>query len=193
MKKRDTDMIFILDRSGSMSCVEEDTIKEYNDFLKKERKNSGNVYVTTVLFDDCYEILYSREKIGNVRKLTKDKYYARGCTALLDAVGKTISGMSKKINDGNRVVVIIMTDGLENASLEYDKNKVKRLIKKHSKWEFVFLGANIDSYAEGTSLGISSKRIANFHQDKGAMGNIFKCASMLCENVEFDLQREINK
>jgi len=186
--KRDTDIIFVLDRSGSMGCVESETINGYNDFLKKQNKNSGSVYVTTVLFDDNYELLYSRENISNVKKLTNKEYYARGCTALMDAVGKTIVEVEKKVPNNNRVVFVIMTDGLENASREYNKNMVKKMIKKHKKWEFVFLGANIDSAAEGRSIGISKERTANFSQDGNSIDSVFRCASMLCDNESVDIK-----
>ena len=192
-KNKNTDIVFILDRSGSMSCVEDDTIKGYNDFLKKERRNSGKVCVTTVLFDDQYEVLYSRVNINEVKEITNKEYFARGCTALMDAIGKTIVTMDKKIEDDNRVVVVIMTDGLENASREYNREQVKKLIKKHKNWEFVFLGANIDSFSEGATLGISKNRIANFKQEKKSISNVFECASMLCESEEVDIQKVINK
>ncbi len=187
----DTDIIFVLDRSGSMLCVENETICGYNDFLRKEKKNKGNIYVTTVLFDDQYELLYSRENILNVKSLTSNEYYARGCTALMDAIGKSIITIDKMVSRDNRVLFVIMTDGLENASREYNRQKVRSLIKKHSSWEFVFLGANIDSYQEGMSLGISKKKIANFEQNEKSVGNVFKCASMLCEDMDFDLQKEM--
>ena len=192
MKNKDTDIIFVLDRSGSMSVIEEETIKGYNDFLMKEKKSKGNVYVTTVLFDDKYELLYSRENINEVKNLTNKEYYARGCTALMDAVGKTIVTMDKEIDNSNRVVFVIMTDGLENASHEYNREMVKKLIKKHKKWEFVFLGANIDSYAEGASLGISKKRTANFKQTGKSIGNVFECARMLCESESVNIQEVID-
>lgn len=193
MKNKNTDIVFILDRSGSMAVVEDETIKGYNDFLKKERKNEGKVLVTTVLFDDCYEVLYSRENINQVKKLTNQEYYARGCTALMDAIGKTIVTMDKEINDDNRVLVVIMTDGLENASKEYNRELVKKMIKKHKKWEFVFLGANIDSYAEGSSIGIAKSKIANFRQDGKSVGNVFECASMLCDGEEVNIQEVISR
>ena len=192
MKKRNTDIIFVLDRSGSMSVIEEETIKGYNDFLKKERKSQGKVNVTTVLFDDKYELLYSREDINQVKKLTNNEYYARGCTALMDAIGKTIVTMDKEIDKDNRVIFVIMTDGLENASVEFNREKVKKLIKKHNKWEFVFLGANIDSYAESSSIGIAKERTANFRQTGRSVGNVFECAGMLCESEEVDLQKIID-
>ena len=110
----------------------------------------------------------------------------------MDAVGKTITIMDKKIDSGNRVLVVIMTDGLENASIEYNREQVRKMIKKHKKWEFVFLGANIDSYAEGSSLGISRERTANFKQTGKSVGNVFECARMLCESEDVDLQKIID-
>ena len=190
---KDTDMIFIIDRSGSMSSIEKETIEGYNSFLKKEKKGQGNVFVTTVLFDDQYELLYSREDIKNVNHMTNKEYYARGCTALMDAVGRTITNMDRKIPKNNRVVVVIMTDGLENASIEYNRNQVKKLIEKHKKWEFVFLGANIDSFAEGESLGIRKERIANFSQNEKSIQSVFACASKLCNDEVIDLEKEIVK
>ena len=193
MKKvKNTDIIFILDRSGSMACVEEETIRGYNDFLDKQKKNRGQVFVTTVLFDDKYELLYSRENISNVKHISNCEYYARGCTALMDAVGKTIVTLDKEIDKHNRVIMVIMTDGLENASREYNRNMVKKLIKKHKDWEFVFLGANIDSAEEGASIGISKEKAANFSQDEASIGNVFACASKLCEGMDINLQEEIN-
>ncbi len=186
--KRDTDIIFVLDRSGSMGCVENETIKGYNDFLIKQNNNNGNVYVTTVLFDDNYELLYSRENISHVKKLTNKEYYARGCTALMDAIAKTIVDMDRKIPSNNRVIFVIMTDGLENASREYNKSMVKKLIKKHKNFEFVFLGANIDSASEGGSIGISKDRTANFSQDGNSIDSVFRCASMLCDNESVDIK-----
>ena len=193
MKKvKNTDIIFVLDRSGSMGCIEEETIKGYNDFLKKQKKNKGQVFVSTVLFDDQYELLYTREKIQNVKYISNREYYARGCTALMDAIGKTITTVSKSVPRDNRVLFVIMTDGLENASREYNREQVKKLIKKHKTYEFVFLWANIDSEVEGMSIGISKDRTANFTQNKESVGSVFECASMLCEGKEFDLRSVID-
>lgn len=192
---RDTDIVFVLDRSGSMSCVEDATIKGYNDFLKNHQQDEGKVFVTTVLFDDQYEILYERKEIDRVEYMDTKTYYTRGCTALMDAVGKTITTISKKILKGDRVIFVIITDGMENASVEYHKETVKKLIKEHSDWEFVFMGANIDSYAEASSIGIKNENIANFTQNEESMGNLFRCASMyLNEEMEdFCLQEKLDK
>lgn len=193
--QRDIDIVFVLDRSGSMSCVEDATIDGYNNFLKNYKHGQGKVFVTTVLFDDQYEILYERKRIEMVDYLNRKTYYARGCTALMDAIGKTITTISKKILKEERVIFVIITDGMENASMEYNKEKVKMLIDKHSNWEFVFMGANIDSYMEASSIGIKKKNIAKFIQNEESMGNLFRCASMYL-NLDMEeccLQEELDK
>ena len=183
---KETDIIFILDCSGSMSGIESDTIGGFNSFIQKHKKNK-NTKVTTVLFDDQYEVLYERKDIADVKKLTSKEYYVRGCTALMDAIGKTINSLSKKIKD-NKVLFVITTDGLENASREYTKDKISKLIKKHSNWEFIYIGANIDSYAEASSIGIKATNTANYSKSRRgvstlfeSVGNAFDC---VCEEKE---------
>ncbi len=152
-KTRDNEMdvVFLLDRSGSMSGIEKDTIGGYNSYIDSQR--GKNVKVTTVLFDDKYEILHNREDINSIKKLTNKDYYVRGCTALLDAIGKTIREMEDK--NPNKVIFIITTDGYENASM-------------HKDWKFMYIGADIDSYSEGRSLGIKDEFIANYKKtDRG--------------------------
>lgn len=169
--KKEQDIVFILDRSGSMSGIESDTIGGFNSFIQKHKKNQ-NTKVTTILFDDQYEVLYERKPITEVKKLTPKEYYVRGCTALMDAIGKTINTLDKKIKD-NKVLFVITTDGLENASREYDKNKIKRLIKKHPNWEFIYIGANIDSFAEASSIGIKASNTANYQKSKRGVSSLF--------------------
>ena len=172
MKKqneKEMDVVFLLDRSGSMGGMEDDTIGGYNSYLNEQRKK--NVNVTTVLFDDRYEILYQRENIKNVHDLTKNEYYVRGCTALLDAVGKTISLMDREKT--KKVIFIITTDGLENASKEYNKEQIKKLIESHKNWEFMYIGANIDSYGEGASIGIKKTNISNYSKSKTGVKKLF--------------------
>ena len=167
MKKRinnEMDVIFLLDRSGSMSGIEKDTIGGYNSYIDSQR--GKNVKVTTVLFDDKYEILHNREDIDSIKKLTNKDYYVRGCTALLDAIGKTIREMEDK--NPNKVIFIITTDGYENASTKYNKSQIKELISVHKDWKFMYIGADIDSYSEGRSLGIKDEFIANYKKtDRG--------------------------
>ena len=170
-------VIFLLDRSGSMNGAIEDTIGGYNSFLKKQ---NDNTLITTVLFDDDYEVLYYRENIKNVKKLTNKEYYVRGCTALYDAIGKTINKISRDVKN-EKVLFVITTDGLENASKEYHKDDIKKLIKKHSNFEFIYLGANIDSYAEGSSIGIKKTNISNYKKSRSGISSMFLGVSKACE------------
>ncbi len=180
-KKKEKDIVFLLDRSGSMHSFTEDTIGGYNSYLENERKNS-NTRITTILFDDQYEVLHDRVKIGEVSNITSKEYYTRGCTALYDAIGKTIVSLDEK--DTDKVLFIITTDGLENASKEYNKNTVKELIKRHKNWEFIYIGANIDSYDEGCKIGIKKDNIANRSNSKEGIDKMFGAiakASMMYE------------
>ena len=168
--KKEMDVVFLLDRSGSMRDITTDTIGGYNSYI--DSLKTENVKVTTVLFDDHYEMLTNREDIKNIKKLDEDTYYARGMTALLDAVGKTIRFMEK--NNPKKVMFIITTDGYENASKKYTKEQIKELIQGHKDWEFMYIGADIDSYGEGASLGISSSNIANYEKNERGVNNLFK-------------------
>ena len=167
--KKEMDIVFLLDRSGSMSGMEDDTIGGYNSYLKEQKEN--NVRVTTILFDNEYEILYQRESIRDVKRFSKKEYYVRGCTALLDAIGKTIHLMDQE--KCKKVIFIITTDGLENASKEYNKNQIKRLIQSHNNWEFMYIGADIDSYQEGENIGIKKCNIANYNKSKIGVKKLF--------------------
>ena len=188
-KVKELDVVFLLDRSGSMQGNELDTIGGYNSYLDKQRKNKFNTKITTVLFDDQYEVLHNRKNINEVNNITENEYYVRGCTALLDAIGKTINNLDKKVKD-NKVLFVITTDGLENASKEYNKDKIKTLIEQHSNWEFIYIGANIDSYGEGTSIGIPRKNISNYSKSKKGTDTLFRSINYLsecmCMNESFD-------
>lgn len=185
MKKNNMDVVFLLDRSGSMANSVSDTIGGYNSYLHKQKENKNNTKITTVLFDNEYELLHNRVDINEVKDITEKEYYVRGCTALLDAIGKTITDLDKKVKN-NKVLFIITTDGLENASTKYTKEQIKELIKGHSNWEFLYIGADIDSYNEGTSLGIDKKNISNYRKDKRGTEELFnavgKATNMLCES-----------
>lgn len=164
IRDNEMDVVFLLDRSGSMGGIEKDTIGGYNSYIDSQR--GKNVKVTTVLFDDKYEVLHNREDVDNIKKLTNKEYYVRGCTALLDAIGKTIREMEDK--NPNKVIFIITTDGYENASTKYNKSQIKELISVHKDWKFMYIGADIDSYSEGRSLGIKDEFIANYKKtDRG--------------------------
>jgi uncharacterized protein YegL len=174
MKKDLTELVFILDRSGSMSGLESDTIGGYNAMLKKQKKEPGEAIITTVLFDDRYELLHDRINLRGSAPLTDDDYFVRGSTALLDAIGKTINkigNVQKRTAEEERpehVMFVITTDGMENASREFSYEKIRQMIE-HQKskygWEFIFLGANIDAIAAAERFGISEDRATNFHAD----------------------------
>lgn len=181
MRKNLTELVFILDRSGSMTGLESDTIGGYNAMLEKQKKEVGEAFVTTILFDDDYEILHNRVNIKRVKPITDREYYVRGMTALLDAVGKTINKTVKAIiksdeeEQPSNVMFVIITDGMENASREYSYDKIKQMIeheKKKYSWEFIFLGANIDAIATAAKFGIDEDKASNYHADSlGTMLN----------------------
>lgn len=169
-----TEVVMILDRSGSMGGLESDTIGGFNSFIKKQKKESGEAFVSVVLFDDRAELLYDRVPIEKVEKMTDRQYYVRGCTALLDAVGgavKHIVREHRKVNKEERpekTVFVIITDGMENASVRFTYREVKSMIeheKENYNWEFIFLGANIDAAAEAQRFGIHSSRAVRFEND----------------------------
>jgi len=174
MKTTSTELIFILDRSGSMGGLESDTIGGFNAMLKKQQAESGACCITTVLFDDAYEILHDRLDLAAVRPITEREYFVRGSTALLDAVGKTIHKIdnaqkqSKAEYRADKVLFVITTDGMENASRKYNYDRLKTLIERQKSqynWEFIFLGANIDAAATAERFGIDRNRAQNFHND----------------------------
>ena len=174
MKNNVTELVFVLDRSGSMAGLEKDTIGGFNTMLAKQKKNEGKAYLTTVLFDDRYELLYNRIDLAKARPITEDQYYVRGATALLDAVGYTIQKIKHEKAEGSNVIFVITTDGYENSSHEYTYAKLKELIKKQKKegWEFIFLGANIDAKETAGKFGVNPERAANFMNDsQGIMNN----------------------
>ena len=182
MKKGLTEIVFILDRSGSMSGLEADTIGGFNSLIEKQKGEEGDALVTVVLFDDQYEILYDRMSLKTIPKMTTKEYYVRGSTALFDAVGKTIN-KTKAIQDGTeeaarpgKTLFVIITDGLENASREYRADVVKNLVetrKKDDDWEFLFIGANIDSVAEASKIGIDANRAAGFATTEESMESVY--------------------
>ena len=178
-KNNEMDVVFILDRSGSMCGSEEDTIGGFNSYIKKNKNN--NYKITTVLFDNEYELLYEGVNIKDVKKLTNKEYYTRGSTALLDAIGRSINYMDEK--ESKKALFIITTDGYENSSKEYTKDKIRKLIKEHYNYEFMYIGADIDSYSEGVSLGIRKENISNYVKNKKGIGMLFDAVSCASEKV----------
>jgi len=174
MKSNFTELVFILDRSGSMGGLESDTIGGFNSMLKKQQAQPGDCRITTILFDDSYEVLHDRIDIKAIKKITAQEYFVRGSTALLDAVGKTIKKINKVQKNttdeyrAEKVLFVITTDGMENSSREFTYEKIKSMIekqKKKHKWEFIFLGANIDAIDVANRFGIARNRTQNFHND----------------------------
>ena len=178
------DIIFLIDRSGSMCGSEEDTIGGFNSYIQRERKKGFNTKVTTVLFDDQYEMLYKRKDINEVSDLTDKEYWVRGMTALYDAIGKTITQLSHEID--NKVLFVIMTDGMENDSHEYSKEQVTNLINNHN-WEFIFIGADIDSYAEARNIGIKKSRVANYEKSERGIGKVYDAIENLTCSMRADV------
>lgn len=177
MKKTLTEIVYILDRSGSMSGLEADTIGGFNSMIEKQKQTGEKAYVSTVLFDDRTEVIHDRVPIEKVNKITNKEYFVRGSTALLDAVGgaiKHIINIHKYAREEDRpdkTIFVITTDGMENASMNYNYNQVKKMIEKEQKeygWEFIFIGANIDACAEAERFGIRRERAVNYiHDDRG--------------------------
>ena len=186
MKNSRTELVFVLDRSGSMSGLESDTIGGFNAMLKKQRATEGACRLTTVLFDHEIEILHDRIDLQDVSELTDAEYCVRGSTALLDAMGfaiQKITGVQKTTSEKHRadnVVFVIITDGFENASREFTSDKVKKLIQHRQSefgWEFIFIGANIDAVETAGSYGIPKERAQDFLADKEGIGISFDAMS----------------
>lgn len=183
MKENLTELVFILDRSGSMSGLETDTIGGFNSMIRKQQKETGEAIVSTVLFNDVSEVIHDRVKIADVKQMTEEDYYVRGCTALLDAVGGAIhhiGNVHKYARDEDRpekTLFVITTDGLENASRNYSFSDVKRMIERQKEkygWEFLFFGANIDAIEVAGNMGISRDRAANYNCDEVGTALNFK-------------------
>lgn len=169
-----TELVFVLDRSGSMCGMEEDTIGGFNSMIEKQKKEDGEAYVSTVLFDNESEVIHDRVSLQCVAKMTDKEYYVRGCTALLDAVGGAIKHIgnihkyARREDVPQKTMFVIITDGMENASHKYTKEKVKQMIERQQEkygWEFIFLGANIDAVSAAGNIGIAPERAVNYHCD----------------------------
>ena len=186
MKKRLTELVFILDKSGSMGGLETDTIGGYNSMLEKQKSVDGECHITTVLFNNNYELLHDRIDIKAINSITEKEYAVGGSTALLDAIGMTIhkiGNAQKHTADDYRaekVMFIIITDGEENSSREYSADKVKAQIERQKRnygWEFIFLGANIDAVETAGRFGISTDRAQNYHADSEGVELNFRVMS----------------
>lgn len=208
MKENLTELVFILDRSGSMSGLEEDTIGGFNSMLNKQKREVGDALVTTVLFDNDYELLHDRLNIKKIKAITNREYYVRGSTALLDAIGATINKIGKALSDTkeedrpDKVIFVIITDGMENSSTEYSLSKIKEMIdhqKNKYSWDFMFLGANIDALKTASDFGIDEDRAANFISDSEGTKLNYKVVSEAVSSfrqgkkLDANWKREIEK
>ena len=200
MNKNMTELVFILDRSGSMSGLEDDTIGGFNGMLNKQKATEQQVNVTTVLFDDKVDIIHDRFPISVIQPLTKEDYYVRGCTALLDAIGTAIlkienvqTHMPEEYRAG-KVIFVITTDGHENSSRLYTYSAIHEMIEAKQKdgWEFLFLGANIDAIGEAGRLGIRANRAVNYMNDqKGVAINYEVVGKAVCHAINASEKEEL--
>ena len=186
MKKNLTEIVFILDRSGSMAGLEDDTIGGFNAMIEKQKRESGEALVSTVLFDNESEVIHDRVDIQKIEPMTRNEYYVRGCTALLDAVGGAIHHIgnvhkyAREEDRPEKTLLVITTDGMENASRKYSYDRLKVMIERKKEkygWEFLFLGANIDAAKEAARFGINADRAANYHADHMGTGLVYETVS----------------
>ena len=192
MKKNLTEIVFILDRSGSMAGLEDDTIGGFNAMIQKQKAEDGEALVSTVLFDNYTEVIHDRVEIQKIQPMTHKDYYVRGCTALLDAVGKAIHHIgnvhkyAREEDRPEKTLFVITTDGMENASREFTYERVKKMIQHEQEkygWEFIFLGANIDAAKEAARFGITEDRAVNYHADCQGTAVIYEAVSEAVCNV----------
>ncbi len=184
-KNNITELVFILDRSGSMGGLESDTIGGFNSLIEKQKKQEGECYVSTVLFDNVSEVIHDRVKLEDVKPLTEKEYYVRGCTALIDAIGgairhiENIHKYARPEDVPAHTMFVITTDGMENASRKYTSDEVKKMVeaRKECGWEFLFIGANIDSVETAGRFGIGADRAVNYHADKKGTKVLYKAVS----------------
>ena len=203
-----TELVFILDRSGSMRGLEKDTIGGFNSMIEKQKKQEGECYVSTVLFDNESEVVHDRVKLSEIEPMTEDDYYVRGCTALIDAVGGAIHHIgnihkyARPEDVPEHTMLIITTDGMENASHRYTSDRVKHMIERQKKkfgWEFLFIGANIDAVETASRYGISSDRAVNYNADSKGTEILYNTVSAsICQMrmdapINADWSDEINK
>ena len=208
MKKNLTELVFILDRSGSMAGLEGDTIGGFNAMIEKQKKEPGEAYVSTILFDNVSEVLHDRVSLESVPKMTDRDYIVRGCTALIDAIGgaiKHIGNIHKYARPEDvpeHTMFIITTDGMENASRRFSSDEVKKMIERQKAefgWEFLFIGANIDAVQTAAQFGIGHDRAVNYHADSQGTQVLYEtlCApiSAMRSNkvIDADWGRDISK
>ena len=208
MKNNITELVFILDRSGSMSGLEDDTIGGFNSMIEKQKKQDGDCYVSTILFDDESEVLHDRVKLADISKMTDNDYTVRGCTALIDAIGGAIHHIgnihkyARPEDVPEHTMFIITTDGQENASHRYTSEQVKKMIEHRREkygWEFLFIGANIDAVETAARYGIDKERAVNYNADsEGTRLNYEVMSETICSfresrPITADWKKKIDK
>ena len=192
MKNNITELVFILDRSGSMAGLERDTIGGFNSMIRKQNAEKGECFVSTVLFDHEREVLHDRVKLSEVPEMTERDYTVRGSTALIDAIGKAIHHIgnihkyARKEDVPERTVFIITTDGMENSSHLYTSDEVKKKIERQKTkygWEFLFIGANIDAVSTAAKFGINKDRAVNYNADSEGTRILYESVSAAVQNI----------
>ncbi len=178
-----TELVFIIDKSGSMSPLRDDTIGGFNTMIQQQKSSGGQILVSTVMFSETSDVVHDRIDISNIKDLTRDDYAPMGCTALLDAVGNAVKHIgnihkyARKEDIPQKTLFVITTDGMENASTQYTQPQIKKLIEKQKEkygWEFLFIGANIDSVETAGSMGIDARRAVNYTASKEGTRRLFK-------------------
>ena len=187
-----TELVFILDRSGSMAGLESDTIGGFNAMIEKQKKETGECYISTVLFDNVSEVLHDRVKLSDIKPMTDKEYTVRGCTALIDAIGGAIHHIgnihkyARPEDVPEHTMFIITTDGMENASQRYSSDEVKKMIERQKEkygWEFLFIGANIDAVETARRYGINEDRAVNYNADAKGTGILYESVACAVSNV----------
>lgn len=189
-----TEMVFILDRSGSMAGLESDIIGGFNSLIEKQKKLDGKAYVSTVLFDNLTEVVHDRVEIQNIKPMTEEEYFVRGCTALIDAIGGAIHHIAnihkyaRPEDVPSHTVFVIITDGAENASRHYTSDRVKAMIEKEKEqygWEFMFIGANIDAVETAREYGIDESRAVNYNADTVGTSIVYEAVESAVNSIRF--------
>ena len=212
MNKNLTELVFILDRSGSMAGLESDTIGGFNALIEKQKKEAGDAFVSVVLFDHESEVIYDRVDLKKVEPMTEKQYFVRGCTALLDAIGgavKHIANVHKYAREEDRpakTLFVITTDGMENTSRRYGADEVRKMVKRQQEeygWEFLFLGANIDAVSTASHFGIRADRAVRYNSDREGTALNYKvvseavcsvrCGAPLAENWKEEIEADYKK
>lgn len=208
IRNNTTELVFILDRSGSMAGLEADTIGGFNSMIEKQKKQDGKCYVSTVLFDHETQIVHDRVELSSVRPMTGNDYFVRGSTALIDAIGSAIHHIAnihkyaRPEDVPQNTMFVITTDGMENASHKYSSSEVKRMIEKEKEkygWEFIFIGANIDAVETAKHFGINADRAVNYHADSKGTDVLYSTVSAAvsnmraCAPMQADWSRNLNE